>query len=327
LNQSQLKLQRLAQIEELLWAHPEGLLPVRITERLGITRGTMSKYMSQGDLPPSIYEDDLDGGKLKVDRESDLMRATFSLHEIAALHIATRLLATHMDKHNPHAASALRKLGIALSRLDRNISTHLLRSADAMDEATAYRDPVYLKVLETLTVGWSAGCKVRIEHQKEDGQITSYLLAPYFIEPYAPGHSAYVIGRREPPDAIRTLKIERIRSAELTAERFEIPREFEASVLLEDAWGIWYSDRPPVEVALRFHPRVAYRVRENRWHRSQSIEDQPDGSVTWRAMIAEPQEMMPWIRGWGADCEVLAPEDLREALQREARRLMEVYSI
>lgn len=327
MNQSQQKQNRLAQIEELLWAHPEGLSPVRIAERIGITRGTMSKYMAHGDLPPSIYEDDLDGGKLKVDRDADLLRATFSLHEITALHMATRLLATHMDKHNPHAASALRKLGIALARLDRNISSHLLRSADLMDAASAYRDPVYLKVLEKLTVSWSASCRVRIEHQKDDGQVNTYLFEPYFIEPYAPGHSAYVIGYRDPPGAIRTLKIERIRSAELTSEPYAIPEAFDVCGLLEDAWGIWYSDGEPVEIILRFHPRVARRVHENRWHRSQSIEDQTDGSVIWRAFIAQPQEMMPWVRGWGSDVEVVAPESLREALRHEAARLRTIYNV
>jgi CRISPR-associated endonuclease/helicase Cas3 len=324
-NQSQQKMHRLAQIEELLWAHPEGLSPARIAERLGISRGTMSKYMSHGDLPPSVYEDDFDGGKLKVDRDADLMHTAFSLHEIAALHMATRLLATHMDKHNPHAASALRKLGIALARLDRNVSTHLLRSADLMDEASAYRDPVYLKVLETLTVGWSAGCLVKIEYQKDDGRMSVYSFGPYFIEPYAPGHSAYVIGRREPSAAVRTLKIERIRSAQLTQERYTIPEGFDICSLLQDAWGIWYSDVAPVEVVLRFHPRVARRVCENRWHRSQTIEEQPDGSVVWRATIAQPQEMTPWVRGWGADVEVLAPEGLREVLREETMRLKELY--
>lgn len=326
MNQSQQKIHRLAQIEELLWAHPEGLSPARIAERLRISRSTVSKYMSRGDLPPSIYEDDYDGGKLKVDRDADLMRTSFSLHEVTALHMATRLFATHMDKANPHAASALRKLGIALSRLDRNVSSHLLHSADSMDAASAYRDPVYLKVLEALTVAWSAGCRVRIEHQKDDGRIGEYLLSPFFIEPYAPGHSAYVIGYRDPPGALRTLKIERIRSAELTQERFVIPESFDVAALLEDAWGIWTSDREPEEVVLRFHPRVARRVRENRWHRSQQIEECPDGSVVWRARIAQPREMTPWVRGWGADVEVLAPEWLREELRGEAARLKEVYA-
>jgi CRISPR-associated endonuclease/helicase Cas3 len=54
-----------------------------------------------------------------------------------------------------------------------------------------------------------------------------------------------------------------------------------------------------VGVVLKFHPRVAHRVRETRWHRSEQVEEQPDGSLLWRARVAEVQEMLPWIRGWG----------------------------
>jgi CRISPR-associated endonuclease/helicase Cas3 len=39
------------------------------------------------------------------------------LNEALALHLATRLLAPRMDRQNPHAAAALRKLGISLERL------------------------------------------------------------------------------------------------------------------------------------------------------------------------------------------------------------------
>jgi CRISPR-associated endonuclease/helicase Cas3 len=55
------------------------------------------------------------------------------------------------------------------------------------------------------------------------------------------------------------------------------------------------------------------------------VEEQPDGSLLWRARVAEPQEMLPWIRGWGADVEVVEPEGLRESLTGEARRLAETY--
>jgi len=37
--------------------------------------------------------------------------------------------------------------------------------------------------------------------------------------------------------------------------------------------------------------------------------------------------MMPWIRGWGADVEVLEPENLREAIEKEVHGLMDVYKI
>ena len=52
---------------------------------------------------------------------------------------------------------------------------------------------------------------------------------------------------------------------------------------------------------LRFHPRVAMRVKETLLAPSQRIEEQPDGYLLWRVQVAEPQEMLPWVRGWGAE--------------------------
>jgi CRISPR-associated endonuclease/helicase Cas3 len=332
MNRAQEKAQRLLQIEKLLWAHPEGLTRAEIARRLDVNRSTITKYLDADQLPPGIYEDDLDGNKLKMDRNADLTKTSFSLHEVLAIHLATRLLATRTDKQNPHAASALRKLGKALERLDKNVSGHLLHSADVMDGAVDFRDPVYLKVLETLTEAWSAGRKVKLSHQMEDGRIFDSIFSPYFIEPYAVGQTAHVIGWRELPGkegqgARRTFKIERIRSAEITRDSYTIPADFDPRALLRDAWGIWYTEKEPVEVVLRFHPSVAMRVEESRWHHSQQIEEQPDGSLLWRARIAEPQEMLPWIRGWGADCEVMEPEVLREAINGEVRRLARLYQV
>ncbi len=327
MNRAQEKALRLSQIEQLLWAHPEGLTRAEIARRLGVNRSTITKYLDAGHLPPGIYEAEDGSKRLVMDKDADLTKASFSLHEVMAIHLATRLLATRSDKQNPHAASALRKLGKALERLDKNISTHLLRSADVMDEEGNFRDPVYLKVLETLTEAWSAGRKVKVQHQMENGRVFDYTLSPYFIEPYAVGQTAHVIGWRQPPAALRTLKIERIRAAEITRDPYTIPADFDPGVYLRNAWGIWTSDQAPVEVVLRFHPRVAMRVRETRWHPSQHIEEQPDGYILWRAQVAEPQEMLPWVRGWGADVEVLEPRPFRKALEDEVQKLAKCYGV
>jgi CRISPR-associated endonuclease/helicase Cas3 len=36
--------------------------------------------------------------------------------------------------------------------------------------------------------------------------------------------------------------------------------------------------------------------------------------------------MLPWVRGWGADVEVLEPAELREELTREAKAIAEKYN-
>ena len=319
------KAARINQIEKLLWSHHEGLTRSDIARRLGVNRSVITKYLDQDDLPPSVYEDHLDGKRLKIDRAADLTRASFNLHEVMAIHLATRLLATRTDKQNPHAASALRKLGIALQRVDENVSRHLLLSADVMDEDASYRDPVYLKVLETLTAAWASGRKVRVSHQMEDGRIFDYTFSPYFIEPYAVGQTAHVLGLREPPGKVRTFKVERLRSAEILREEYKLPETFDPAELLRHAWGIWYTEAEPQEVVLRFHPRVVRRVQESTWQRGEETELQTDGYLLWRAKVAEPKEMLPWIRGWGADCEVLEPVALRETLMGEAKMMAELY--
>jgi predicted DNA-binding transcriptional regulator YafY len=258
-----------------------------------VHRSTINRYLPDLTERFAIYEED---GRLFIDRSTYLVKVRFTLHEAMAVHLAARLMATRMDKQNPHAAAALRKLGLALERLAPRISRHLQQSADVMDDAARRHDPRFLQVLETLTLAWAEERKVRVWHRHEKTrQVYEYSFAPYFIEPYAIGFTTHVIGWREPPGAVRTFKVERIERAELLRERYTIPEDFDPRALLADAWGIWYTEEEPVEVVLRFHPRVAHRVKETRWHRSEQAEEQPDGSVIWRARVAEA---MAEIYGW-----------------------------
>ncbi|NLV75005.1 MAG: WYL domain-containing protein [Chloroflexi bacterium] len=322
-NSALAKAARLLQIEALLLAHPEGLTQAELARRLGVNRSTIYRYLP--DLVGPVYQE---GRKLFIDREAYLVNVRFSLHEAVAVHLAARLLAARQDRQNPHAASALRKLGLSLEKLAPRISIHLQQSADTMDGASRQQDPVYLKALERLSLAWASQVKARICYKPESSTTArTYVYAVYFIEPYAVGQSTYVIGYSEPQAAMRTLKIERIVSVDLLDEHYEIPPDFDPTKLLSGAWGIWYTERDPIRVKLRFSPRVAGRVRATQWHRSEETCEGKDGYLIWEAQIAEPQEMMPWIRGWGAEVEVLEPDYLHKELRDEVLRMMALYGL
>jgi predicted DNA-binding transcriptional regulator YafY len=316
------KAARLLQIEALLLAYPEGLKQAEIARRMGVHRSTINRSLP--DLNDfCVYE--TDDGRLAIDRDHYLTNVKLTLHEAMAVHLAARLMATRSDKRNPHAAAALRKLGLALEKLAPRIAEHLKMSAEVMESQAQRHDPVYLDVLGKLTRAWSDGQMVHLWHKMESGRVFEYDFGPYFIEPYAVGQTTHVIGWRKPPGMVRTFKMERIQRVELIAQTYTIPQDFDPRSLLANAWGIWYTEAPPVEVALRFHPRVAGRLKETQWHWSEQIEPQLDGGLIWRVQIAEPREMVPWIRSWGPDVQVLSPDELRRRITDEAKRTVEAY--
>lgn len=317
-----IKAERLLQIEALLLDHPEGLTQAEIARRMGVNRSTILRNLA--DIQAPIYEDH---GRYFIDRKSYLVNVRFNLPEALSVHLAGRMLAMGLDRQNSYAASALRKLGIAIDRLAPHLSLHLAQSADSIDEEAQWQDPNFIAALETLTQAWAENRKVNIWHRSDSGgPVKQYCFSVYFIEPSAVGRSTYAIGQCDPPGELRTLKIERILRCEILRETYAIPADFDPRKLLYNAWGIWYTNAEPVEVILKFSPCVAGRVKETRWHRSEQTVSQEDGSLLWRAWIAEPLEMTPWIKGWGAEVEVLEPEEMREAVAEEARKMVEIYN-
>jgi len=183
------KTERLSQIEALLLAHPEGLSQAEIARRLRVHRSTIHRYLPELTHQYGIYE--TEDGRLAIDRSRYLTRVALTLHEAMALFLAVRMMVSRTDRYYPHAASAVRKLGAALERLAPLISQHMICAADEMDSDAGRRyDPVYLEVLETLTVAWSERRKVQVWHQHErTGRVYEYVFAPYFIEPYPVGQT------------------------------------------------------------------------------------------------------------------------------------------
>jgi CRISPR-associated endonuclease/helicase Cas3 len=321
------KFERIEQLKQLLLEHPEGLSRAEIARRLGVHRSTAGEYIDELSRPPTPFVHETAPDLFAIDRDRHKIDVQLTLHESMMVHLAARLFATRTDKHNPHAASALRILSLALEKFAPLISQHLSLSADVLDDDSRRRDPVFMQVLETLTRAWSLGKKVHLTHESDNERIYDYDFAPYFIEPYAIGRTAHVIGWCDQIAKTVTFKIERIRTIQLLEVPYSIPKDFDPREKLKDAWGIWYTDKEPEKVVLHFSRQVARRVLETKWHHSEETKEQSDGSLLWQAQVAEWKEMENWIRGWGAEVEVLEPKELRAEVMRETRRLLQLYRL
>lgn len=182
-------------------------------------------------------------------------------------------------------------------------------------------------VLETLIEGWHKQQRVRIQYLPLGETVPKNMtVAPWSLEPAVWSDSNYLVAGVAGQDGEMPfmLKLDRIRTATLMADRFERPSPEQLLRRLDETWGIWSSEEV-VPLVLRFSYRVIDRVRETHWHPSQKLEVQQDGSLIWRAVVSEPREMAPWIRGWGSDVEVIEPGWLREEIASEAERTARLY--
>ncbi|WP_298437551.1 YafY family protein [Geobacter sp.] len=142
------------------------------------------------------------------------------------------------------------------------------------------------------------------------GRPTAYEVDPYTLIFYKGG--LYLLGYAHNRKALRTFAVERIGGAELLKERFEIPDEYRPGERLKGAFGI--VDEEPLAVTVRFSPEVAHAIRDRLWHPSQSLREEPDGSVLLSFAAGGRMEIVSWLLSYGAHAEVLEPAGLREEM-------------
>jgi len=312
------KAERLSKLTYLLYHHPQGLTVREMAELCGVTRRTIQRdlWSLQRTGVPLWQE----GNRYGVLEGYFLPPLKLELNEAAALYLAARLLARYSDQQNPYIISALAKLATVLPE---SMAAHMQRSIQSLTYKPCNHR--FDEVFDVIALGWATRRKVRIWHQAARSKnIHQYLVCPYFIEPSSEGYATYLIGYSSYFNALHTFKMERIHRAELTEETFEPPAGFDGPQLLATAWSVMFGHQP-VEVRLRFSPQVTRRVKESVWHPTQRIEDCADGGCIFSVRVSMPLEMKPWIRGWGPDVEVLAPEALRQEIAEEAHATARQY--
>jgi len=313
---------RLMRVASLLFAHPDGMRPKDIAERLGMSVRNVYRDLKalDGEVGLPTWSD---GGRWGILESAFLPPLKLTLSEAMAVFLGARLMVRYADKYDPDLGSAFEKLAATLPETLRD---HVSRSLDVLQDAPL--DPDFIENVRQLTRAWAERRVVEIEYEGaayegRPGERSRRTVRPFLIEPSLQTHALYLIGWDETRDALRTFKIERIRDVALTPRTFDLPEGDGVEGAIRRAWDI-IADQPPTDVVLRFAPSVAARVQEATWHPTQRVEVAKDGSMTWRATVAGTIEIRLWILSWGDDVEVLAPRELRDDVrgihQRAATR-------
>jgi predicted DNA-binding transcriptional regulator YafY len=317
------RLARLLQVVSILYSQgssDQGVAVADIARLTGMNVRTVYRDLRalEDELSVPIFQ--AGRGRYGIERRFFLPPLHLTVPEAIVLFLAARLIARWSDESDQVVISAFTKIA---SELPQPLARHV--TATMLAVGGQGHNERFAAIFNSVARGWAEGRVVEITYRPSASRAgpadeRRTRVRPYLLEPFGAGRSIYLIGFDESAGALRTFKIERIRQAILTIDRYEIPADFDPDQYLAYSWGIWSSDTtPPVEVRLRFDAGVAERVRETVWHRTQALIDRTDGGVDMTVRVAGIVEIRPWILSWGDQVEVLGPAELRDVVAAAVR--------
>lgn len=314
------KREALEQTELLLQFAPEGVTIYDIATQLDCDPSTAHRYLREIERYRELIQ--VSRGHYRLDPSQSLRNVRLHPAEALSIYIALRRLIRQTSKAPDFMVTAIQTIAPALQRPDlvemlhqSNIQLQTERKMSAKDTG----------VWKTLVQGWLENCVVRIRYQKSrETELTEHAIEPYWFEPAPLSDGTYVIAWSRTRNHLRTFKPDRIHQAILTSTPFEKQSHLDLLELLRHAWGIWYGEEP-TRIELLFVPEVAGRVMETIYHPTERKVIQNDGSLYWTAELGGTREVLSWIRGWGYEVKVLAPESLRQEIIADLRKTMALY--
>jgi predicted DNA-binding transcriptional regulator YafY len=327
---------RLDRLRDLLSRHPRGVTLVDLGRMLAVNRRTVRRYLKEIEREYELSPLRPRGGGpcLWRIRPSELPRKVEIRRAQAIALLATRgifdaLQGSALFDEIDLAMSKLRAFtdrpgrgpnaGLANVRLEERF-VYLPRLTRDYSNKSEELDELFLAVseLRPLSLRYQRADKLRA------GREEPLVIHPYALVLY--GDCVHCVACEVATQEVRTFTFDRMHDLRASAdERFELPRNFRVEDHFHGELGA-LTPQSPVKVVVDLEARAARTAREVRWHPSQKAAVLPGGVVRVTFAVDDPESILPWVLGFGRAAQVVEPESLREAVQRELGAMLEAYA-
>lgn len=220
-------------------------------------------------------------------------------------------------------------LRTAIARLARSLGNSVQINLEELREHYTFAAPATPSVNEQLLVEMHRAIQQQLQvrmryYTASRDDWTERTVNPHHI--YNMRGDWYVFAYDQNRKEMRNFHLGRVDWWQVLAEGFERVPNFSANDWMRTAFQTERGGEPE-DVAIRFDAYQARWIRERRWHETQQpLKDTPDGGVILRFRSAGLGEVKRWVMQYGPHAEVLAPEQLRQAVAEELRRAAETYA-
>ena len=143
------------------------------------------------------------------------------------------------------------------------------------------------------------------------------------VEPYCVKMSARDVDR----DYLRLYALDRLEDVEMTEDKFNLPKDFNAKEYFSEYFGIMLNDKVPVQrIVLRADEYHQHYMRTLPLHPSQKEIFSCDKYADFELHLRPTYDFYMRLMSFGNMIKVMEPQSLRDELCKWLRKTMEVYS-
>lgn len=241
--------------------------------------------------------------------------------EVFALLVAHKAIAQY------HGTPFQRPLEMAFHKLTGQLDTRTRYSLENLGSALSFRpfapEDADLKLFEMLTKALKERRAVRFQYRNLGTRTWQGRLAqPYHLACIE--NHWYLFAHDVNRQALRTFALSRVRQLELTPDRFQAPRDFNADEYLRGSFTV-FKGRDDYEVVIEFDAWATDLIRGRQYHSSQEWIELPGGGSRLRLRLNSLAELEGWVLSWGTHATVIRPQALAERVRRTAAAVAEKY--
>jgi predicted DNA-binding transcriptional regulator YafY len=166
---------------------------------------------------------------------------------------------------------------------------------------------------------------VSFTYQDKEGNRSKRVADPYgFI---VGGGRVYCVAYDHDRRDKRTFAVDNVSELSVLAQTYTKPTNFSIEDFASSSIsGVLHSDAT-TEVRVRFAPRVAKAAIAARIVAERNVNRLPDGSAEIAYNVADTDEIVRWVLGWGAQAEIVEPSGARDRLRMLVAEIAAKYEL
>jgi predicted DNA-binding transcriptional regulator YafY len=319
------RLQRIYKLHQVIATHRKPVPHLTLQEKLECSRATVTRVIEEMRLyfnAPLKYDREHNGYFYDTKKEEvfELPGVWFNATELYALLTTQQLLeqtqpgllGNHLKPLKDRIEKILATVALDKSEIAKRV--RILRMAGRSTSSEHFQ-----------TVAGALLQRKRLHiryHSRSDDTETRREISPQRLTHYR--DNWYLDAWCHQRNGLRSFAVDRLREAKLLEQTAQGIPEQQLDAHFASSYGI-FAGTPKHTAILRFTPERARWVAEEQWHPQQQGCTLDDGRYELRIPYADSRELVMDVLKHGAEVEVVAPQELRELINKQLASALAQY--